>query len=285
MKAIGGTPPPDPRASTCAPRCCSAPLGSRDRRRARRRGRERDRRASSRSRSSAISPASASRCRSSSPAPVVGLSAPPLAALPAIRRAPRAPGARGAGGRPAPRSAAKAALDALLRRVTFLPRTAQIGIRSVTRRKRRSLATALQIALAVGDAARAARARRRRRQRPRASASTTTTSTSASSTVASKPFDTDAGRSISRHRGVAAHQPWLSNIVKVERQGRRGWGLPARPLCDTRIDAGRWYTPAEAARTSRVAVLGRHARQAPPARTSATRVTLQTPAAARRRSA
>ena len=40
---------------------------------------------------------------------------------------------------------------ALLRRVRFLPRTMQIGLRNVGRRRRRSLATAVMVALAVGN--------------------------------------------------------------------------------------------------------------------------------------
>ena len=73
-----------------------------------------------------------------------------LAALPAIRRAVRMPlrealeATRRRVRRP------DAAVDGALRRVSFLPRTAQIGLRSVGRRKRRSLSTALQIAFAVG---------------------------------------------------------------------------------------------------------------------------------------
>src|SRR5687768_2790889 len=79
---------------------------------------------------------------------VLGLLGPPLAALPAIRRAARLPlnealqasgSAVGAQGR----------LDAALRRVRFLPRGAQIGLRGLGRRKRRSLATVLQISVAV----------------------------------------------------------------------------------------------------------------------------------------
>ena len=80
----------------------------------------------------------------------VGVLAPALAALPAIRRGVRvdlrealestgsAVGGQDAG-------------DRLLRRARFLPRTMQIGLRGVGRRKRRSLATALIVALAVGN--------------------------------------------------------------------------------------------------------------------------------------
>ena len=71
---------------------------------------------------------------------VVGLVAPPLAALPAIRRGSRIPVREGLEEVPALQGG-QAALDRALRRLSFLPRTAQIGIRSVTRRGRRSLTT------------------------------------------------------------------------------------------------------------------------------------------------
>ena len=73
---------------------------------------------------------------------------PPLAALPAIRRAARLPLAetlQATGGATGP----EGRLDRLLRRARFLPRTVQIGLRGVTRRRRRSVATALQVGLAV----------------------------------------------------------------------------------------------------------------------------------------
>ena len=79
---------------------------------------------------------------------VVGLAGPPLAALPAVRRAARLPlnealqasgSAAGGQGR----------LDALLRRAHRLPRSVQIGLRGVGRRKRRTAATVLQVGLAV----------------------------------------------------------------------------------------------------------------------------------------
>ena len=86
--------------------------------------------------------ASASIRRCSSRASSSASSAPPLAALPAIRRALRidlreALEAKGSaiGGQDA--------ADRLLRHAGFLPRTMQIGLRNMGRRKRRSLATAL----------------------------------------------------------------------------------------------------------------------------------------------
>jgi len=79
---------------------------------------------------------------------VLGVIGPPLAALPAVRRATRLPLAetlQAAGSATGP----EGALDRMLRRARFLPRTAQIGLRGVTRRRRRSIATILQVALAV----------------------------------------------------------------------------------------------------------------------------------------
>ena len=73
----------------------------------------------------------------------------------------------------------------------FLPRTAQIGVRSVTRRKRRSLATVVQIALAVGTLlARARRSRpASRRGDPPAWTGSTATSTSRSRSEGGRPLD------------------------------------------------------------------------------------------------
>jgi putative ABC transport system permease protein len=79
---------------------------------------------------------------------LVGLAGPPLAALPAVRRAARLPLSEalyaagsvvGGQGR----------LDAVLRRVRGLPRSVQIGLRGLGRRKRRSAATVIQVSFAV----------------------------------------------------------------------------------------------------------------------------------------
>jgi putative ABC transport system permease protein len=80
---------------------------------------------------------------------VLGLIVPPLMALPAIRRGTRVPVREALEEVPSLEGGARI-VDRALRRITFLPRTAQIGVRSVTRRTRRSLATVVQIALAVG---------------------------------------------------------------------------------------------------------------------------------------
>jgi len=186
---------------------------------------------------------------------LVGLVGPPLAALPAVRRAARLPlnealqasgSAVGGQGR----------LDSLLRHVRGLPRPVQIGLRSVGRRKRRTAATVLQIALAVATCL----------------ALLSLGSGVATSTrgwfddnhfdvwiqpQAGKVLDADSGRAIRGVEGVKGAQPWLSNAVKVGGTEAQAWGLPARPLMDTRIEQGRWYSPADVTHATRVAVLGR----------------------------
>jgi putative ABC transport system permease protein len=185
---------------------------------------------------------------------VVGLVGPPLAALPAVRRAARLPlnealqaagSATGGQGR----------LDAALRRVGWLPRSMQIGLRSVGR-KRRTAATAVQVALAVATCL----------------ALLSLGSGVAESTRGwfddnhfdiwiqpqpGKLLDSETGSTIGAVDGVAGTQPWLSNVVKLGNAEADAWGLPARPLIDTRIDEGHWYSPDDVDRAAHVAVLGR----------------------------
>ena len=132
MKAIGGT-RRQIRARLPAHRAAARSGRLGDRRRARPRW--------SRTRSSASSARASSRSRpaSRSSVPVVvasvvvGLVAPPLAALPAIRRGSRIPVREGLEEVPA-LEGGQAVLDRRCAGSRFLPRTAQIGIRSVTRR-------------------------------------------------------------------------------------------------------------------------------------------------------
>ena len=88
---------------------------------------------------------------------VLGVLVPVLAALPAIRRGVRTDlllALESTGSAVGGRSAS----DSVLRGATFLPRTMQIGLRSLGRRRRRSIATVVIVALAVANLARGARA-------------------------------------------------------------------------------------------------------------------------------
>ncbi len=174
----------------------------------------------------------------------LGVIGPPLAALPAVRRAARLPlaealqatgSATGSGGR----------LDQWLRRARFLPRTAQIGLRGVTRRRRRAIATVLQVALAVATLL-----------------AFLSLATSVGNTVNeswnSYRYDIDAGsvlsgalppsteKLIASVPGVAQVQPQLRNYVKLGGKDGQAWALPDQPMYSFHLLSGRLLTPADA---------------------------------------
>ena len=74
---------------------------------------------------------------------------------------------------------------------------------------------------------------------------------------AGKALDAGTGAAITAVDGVASAQPWLSNAIKVGDTDAQAWGLPARPLMNTRVVDGRWYSAADVEQAARVAVLGR----------------------------
>jgi putative ABC transport system permease protein len=204
---------------------------------------------------------------------VVGVVAPPLAALPAIRRGSRIPVRESLEEVPALQGG-QALFDRALRRLSFLPRTAQIGVRSVTRRGRRSITTVAQIALAVGTLLAVL-----------ALINSVTTTTNAVwnqarwdielDTVVGTQLDARADRLIRATPGVARAQPALTNLIKFDGKDAFLNGYRGRPLFETPISHGRWFTSQEAAAHERVAVIASNL-----ARTTGThvgdRVTLQT---------
>ena len=142
--------------------------------------------------------------------------------MPAIRRASRLPVAEAL---QATGSAVggQGRLDALLRRVTFLPRSAQIGLRGVARRKRRTLATALQVALSVGALLALL-----------ALGTSVGNSTREyfddwhfdvfTGTVATRPFNPEATRVLAIHPRCPAHPAAAEHERQGRRQGRHGVG-------------------------------------------------------------
>ena len=189
----------------------------------------------------------------------VGLLAPPLAALPAIHRGVRvdlrealestgsAVGGQDAG-------------DSLLRRARFLPRTMQIGLRNVGRRRRRSLATALIVALAVGNllaclglAAAATQASRTSWANHREDMQI--------STGGRALFDERAQRVIRSTPGIAEAEPVLKNTVALGGREAFVWGVERTPLFRYRLVGGRWFDAAEERARERVAVIERNLAQ------------------------
>jgi putative ABC transport system permease protein len=187
---------------------------------------------------------------------LLALVVPPLTALPAIRRGTRTPVREGLEEVP-PLEGGVRALDRLLRRLTFLPRTAQIGVRSITRRPRRSIATIVQIALAVGTLLGVL-----------ALINSVTQTTEAVwneqhfditlDTVVGKQFDTRAGRLIETTPGVAKTQPLIINSVGVDGEDAWAWGVAEQPMMELPITSGRWFSADEAAARKQVTVVAKN---------------------------
>lgn len=185
---------------------------------------------------------------------VVGLVGPPLAATPAIRRASRLP-VREALDASGSALGGQGRLEALLRRVRFLPRSSQIGLRGVARRKRRTAATAIQVALAVGTLLAVLALGTSVGNLTQGFFANVRWDITAT-TYASKPFDAEALRTVASLPGVAETQPLLTNGARVEGKNVQAWGLPDNPMYEPELVAGRWPTPQEVRSRARVAVIG-----------------------------
>ena len=189
----------------------------------------------------------------------VGVLAPALVALPAIRRGVRvdlrealestgsAVGGQDAG-------------DRLLRRARFLPRTVQIGLRGVGRRRRRSLATVLIVALAVANLLAVLAL---------AAAATETSRASWVNhledirlwTSGRTLFDEEALRTIEATPGVARAQPALVSDAELSGEEAFLWGVPREPLFRYQLSDGRWLSAAEERAHEPVAVIERNLAQ------------------------
>jgi putative ABC transport system permease protein len=186
---------------------------------------------------------------------LAGQLAPPLAALPAIRRAVRLP-LREALQASGSAVGAQDAGDRLLRRVRFLPRTVQIGLRNAGRRRRRSLSTALVIAFAVGTLLAVLGLAAGISATSRGSWGDHGEDVRISS-EGRRPLDAQAARLIRATPGVAAIEPTFVTDVKLAGKDAIVWAVRQATMFHYRISAGRWYTPAEERTRARVAVVER----------------------------
>ena len=187
---------------------------------------------------------------------LAGLAGPPLAALPAIRRGVRTD-LREALESTGSVAGGQGRIDRALQRVRVLPPTMQLGLRGVGRRKRRSFATTLIVALAVGNLLAVLAL---------AASVTETTRTAWDDhlddvriwTTGSRPFDRRAERAIRSTPGVASIQPALVSDAELGREPAVVWGVRQRPLFRYRVSGGRWFTAAEARVRDRVLVIERN---------------------------
>jgi putative ABC transport system permease protein len=185
---------------------------------------------------------------------LVGLLGPPLAALPAIRRGVRVD-LREALESTGSAVGGQDAADELLRRIRFLPRTVQIGLRGAGRRRRRSLATALIVALAVGNLLAVVGLAESASRSSQASWGDHLEDIRIGSGTT---FGEDALRTIRTTPGVAEAQPALVDGVELAGEPGFVWGVPHEPLLRYRIDEGRWFSAAEERAGERVAVIERN---------------------------
>ncbi|MEQ6902662.1 FtsX-like permease family protein [Nocardioides sp. YIM 152588] len=186
---------------------------------------------------------------------LIGLAAPPLAALPAIRRALHVD-LREALEATGSATGGDDAVDRALRRTAFLPRVAQIGLRNVGRRKRRSAATAAIVALAVGNLLAVLALAESAADASRTSWGSHLEDVQIS--TAGAPFDERARETILATPGVAEAQPVLKNAVELGGREAYLWGVEPDPLFRYRLAEGRWFDAAEDASAARVAVLERN---------------------------
>ncbi len=185
---------------------------------------------------------------------VVGIGATVLASLPALRRAART--SVRAGLESGVAAGTDERLDRVLRRVR-LPRTTQIGLRNVTRRRSRTYATTLQITLAVSVAL-GFLALGVTVARETARTWDTMSWDVIVSQRANVPLDDRAAGLIATTAGVETSQPILYNMLDVDGTQYESWGLPpAATLYRPDIIAGRWLAPADDTGTRNVVVIGR----------------------------
>jgi putative ABC transport system permease protein len=185
---------------------------------------------------------------------LLGLLGPPLAALPAIRRGVRVPVREALETTGSIAAAGGNAVDAALQRVAFLPRTAQIGVRSVGRRQRRSIATIFQIAFAVATLL-----------------AVLALGTSVSNLTHAgwndhgwaiwlgsslhPPLDGRADSLIRATPGVKAAEPIIVNDVDVAGEPGFVWATAPKTSFGYHLADGRWYSAADDAARARVAVV------------------------------
>ena len=186
---------------------------------------------------------------------VVGLAAPVLVALPAIRRAVRLP-LRDALQASGSAVGAQDAGDRFLRRIRFLPRTAQIGLRNVGRRRRRSVATGLVIAFAVGTLLAVLGLANGVANASRASWGDHGEDVKIDN-AGRRPLGLRAEQLIRATPGVAGIEPMFVADSELGGKDAKIWAVRQATMFRYHISHGRWYTQAEERSRARVAIVER----------------------------
>ena len=190
-------------------------------------------------------------------AAIVGLVGPVLASLPAIRKATAVPvvDALTVGGIAA---GSTGALDRGLRTLR-LPKNVEIGVRSMGRRKRRTLGTTILVALGVANLLALVAL----------GVSVTNTSHAAFDAMGydialganagsggARPLDATAHRLVVHTSGVATAQPFVQSMVKLHGQDEDFMGVLPDGMIQPGADQGRWLASTDQQQGDAVAVIG-----------------------------
>ena len=185
---------------------------------------------------------------------VVGLGGTALASLPGLRRAMRLTVHQALGEHGVTNGHSQGLLDRSIRRLTFFSSPTRLGLRNTTRRRSRSLATSVQVALGVGTVLAFGAFS------ITALAVTQNTLENESGDLrvyqATSLFDHGEARLLASRPDVAAVQPVLYSQVEYAGEARVAWGLPAEPIYDYDLSAGRWFAEREVTSAAHVAVIG-----------------------------
>jgi putative ABC transport system permease protein len=187
---------------------------------------------------------------------LVGVGATVVASLPAVLRGVRTSVHDAIGYRGIESRFGQDVLERSLRRARFVPRFALLGARGVVRRKGRSLATMVQVALAVGTMLGFASllitmVEVSDRTRLAEGGDISVWSSGPGAVLDNSAIDT-----VSAVEGVARVQPIASAEVLVGETETFSWGLPADPVYPHDLQQGRWFTEAEVEQQELVAVVG-----------------------------
>jgi putative ABC transport system permease protein len=145
--------------------------------------------------------------------------------------------------------------------VRFLPRPAQIGLRNAGRRRRRSLSTALVIALAVGTLLAVLGLATAVANASRGSWGDHGEDVNIIS-VGGRPLDSRAADLIRATPGVATVEPHFVTDVTLAGKAAKIWAMQQDTMFHYRLAAGRWYTSAEEQTAAHVAVIEQDIAQA-----------------------
>lgn len=183
-----------------------------------------------------------------------GLGGTVVAALPALHRAMRLSAQQAITDHGITGGNERGLLRRAIRRATFLTSPTRLGLSNITRHRSRSLSTGIQVAMGVTTVLALGAFS------VTGFALTADTLRSESSDLrvyqTNSYMDQDEARLLAARPGIAATQPIVYGAVDFGGDERTMWGLPADPIYEYELSAGRWFAATEVTEGAHIAVLG-----------------------------